>query len=87
MNGETDLKVASAPRLSVSFSSTRWAALVMGSGYGRMNGMPQNAKVPLLGFADTVEEAQYAESEVFDVWLERSGLVIAPPAGASGAFR
>jgi hypothetical protein len=45
-----------------------------------MNGMPHNAKVPLLGFADTLEDAKGAASEVFDVWLERSGLRIAPPA-------
>jgi hypothetical protein len=45
-----------------------------------MNGMPHNAKVPLLGFADTIEEAKHAASEVFDVWLERAGLMIAPPA-------
>jgi hypothetical protein len=42
-----------------------------------MNGMPHNAKVPLLGFADTIEGAKLAASEVFDVWLERSGLRIA----------
>jgi hypothetical protein len=45
-----------------------------------MNGMPHNAKVPLLGFADTADEAKRAASEVFGVWLERSGLGIAPPA-------
>jgi hypothetical protein len=45
-----------------------------------MNGMPHNAKVPLLGFADTADEAKQSASEVFDVWLERSGLMIAPPA-------
>jgi hypothetical protein len=45
-----------------------------------MNGMPHNAKVPLLGFADTIEEAKFAASEVFDVWLERAGLMIAQPA-------
>jgi hypothetical protein len=43
-----------------------------------MNGLPHNAKVPLLGFADTLEEAKQAASEVFDVWLERSGLLISP---------
>jgi DNA gyrase inhibitor GyrI len=43
-----------------------------------MNGVPHNAKVPLLGFAGTAEEAQKAASEVFDIWLERSGLVIDP---------
>ena len=52
-----------------------------GEGNGRwvwaMNGMPHNAKVPLLGFADTLEEAKQAASEVFEVWLERSGLMIA----------
>jgi DNA gyrase inhibitor GyrI len=42
-----------------------------------MNGMPHNAKVPLLGFADTSEEAKQAAGEIFDVWLERSGLTIA----------
>ena len=42
-----------------------------------MNGMPHNARIPLLGFADNVEEAKQATSEVFDVWLERSGLMIA----------
>jgi hypothetical protein len=44
-----------------------------------MNGLPHNAKVPLLGFADTLEEAKQAASEVFDVWLERSGLMSTPP--------
>ena len=39
-----------------------------------MNGMPHNAKVPLLGFADTADEAKQAASEVFDAWLARSGL-------------
>jgi predicted RNase H-like HicB family nuclease len=44
-----------------------------------MNGLPHNAKVPLLGFSNTPEEAKQAASDVFDVWLERSGLVINPP--------
>jgi hypothetical protein len=44
-----------------------------------MNGMPHNARVPLLGFADTADEAKQSASEVFDVWLERSGLRIALP--------
>jgi hypothetical protein len=39
-----------------------------------MNGMPHNAKVPLLGFADTADEAKQAASEIFDAWLARSGL-------------
>ncbi len=39
--------------------------------------MPHNARVPLLGFAHTAEEAKHAASEVFEVWLERSGLRIA----------
>ncbi|WP_114947807.1 hypothetical protein [Microvirga calopogonii] len=42
-----------------------------------MNGMPHNARVPLLGFADTADEAKQAANEIFDVWLERSGLRIA----------
>ncbi|WP_280940663.1 hypothetical protein [Microvirga lotononidis] len=42
--------------------------------------MPQNAKVPLLGFADTADEAQQAADEIFDVRLERSGLMMARPA-------
>ena len=50
-----------------------------------MNGMPHNAKVPLLGFAETADEAQQAADEIFDVWLERSGLMMTPPTGASGA--
>jgi hypothetical protein len=52
-----------------------------------MNGMPHNAKVPLLGFADSIEEAKFAASEVFDVWLERAGLMIAPPAERAPAGR
>jgi hypothetical protein len=43
-----------------------------------MNGLPHNAKVPFLGFADSAEEAKQASSEIFDVWLERSGLKIGP---------
>jgi hypothetical protein len=43
-----------------------------------MNGMPHNAKVPLVGFADSAEEAKQASSEIFDAWLERSGLMIGP---------
>jgi hypothetical protein len=46
-----------------------------------MNGLPYNAKVPLLGFADTVEEAKQAGSDIFDVWLERAGLMIAVSRG------
>jgi hypothetical protein len=42
-----------------------------------MNGLPHNAEVPPLGFADTVEEAKQAASDIFDVWLERAGLMIA----------
>jgi hypothetical protein len=42
-----------------------------------MNGMPHNAKVPLLGFTDTLEEAKQAASDIFDVWLERAGPMIA----------
>jgi hypothetical protein len=49
--------------------------------------MPHNAKVPLLGFADTIEEAKLAASEVFDVWLERAGLMIAQPAERSPSGR
>jgi hypothetical protein len=42
-----------------------------------MNGLPHNAKLPLLGFADTVEEAKQVGSDIFNVWLERAGLMIA----------
>ena len=39
-----------------------------------MNGMPHTAKVLLLGWANTSEEAKKAAEEIFDVWLERSRL-------------
>ncbi|MBO1907716.1 hypothetical protein J4G37_22750 [Microvirga sp. 3-52] len=42
-----------------------------------LSGMPHNARVPLLGFAASAEEAKRVASEAFDVWLERSGLRIA----------
>jgi len=55
-----------------------------GEGNGRwvwsMNGMPHNAKVNLLGFADTLEEAKQAASDMFDEWLKKAGLTITPPA-------
>jgi predicted RNase H-like HicB family nuclease len=43
-----------------------------------MNGLPHNAKVDRLGFTDTVEEAKQAASDVFDEWLKKAGLMIAP---------
>lgn len=53
-----------------------------GEGNGRwvwtMNGMPHNARVPLIGFADTAEEAQQTADEIFDQWLTRARLMIAP---------
>jgi hypothetical protein len=52
-----------------------------------MNGLPHNAKVPLLGFADTAAEAQQAASEIFDVWLEQTGLKIAPPVTRRGDWK
>jgi hypothetical protein len=33
-----------------------------------------HANIPLLGFADTADEAKQAASKVFDAWLARSGL-------------
>jgi hypothetical protein len=52
--------------------------LTGGEGNGQwvwtMNGMPSNARVPLLGYADTHEEAQRAASEIFDQWLRGAGL-------------
>jgi hypothetical protein len=39
-----------------------------------------NVKVPLLGFSDTLDDAKQAASEIYDVWLDRSGQTIDPPA-------
>jgi hypothetical protein len=47
-----------------------------------MNGLPHHAKVPLFGFADTLDEGKQSASDVFDVWLERSRLVINLPTEA-----
>jgi hypothetical protein len=53
-----------------------------GEGNGRwvwtMNGMPHNARVDRLGFADTPDEAKQAASDVFDEWLKTAGLMTAP---------
>jgi hypothetical protein len=54
-----------------------------GEGSGRwvwtMNGMPHNATVDRLGFSDTADEAKQAADDVFDQWLEKAGLLVAPP--------
>jgi len=71
------LKAVSAPITSVSSNSTSQAANGMAHGFGPMNGLPHKAKMPPLGFADTVEEAKQAASDIFDVCLERAGLMIA----------
>jgi hypothetical protein len=60
--------------LSGSGGNSRWV--------WAMNGLPHNAKVPLFGFADTLDEAKQSASDVFDVWLERSRLVINLPTEA-----
>jgi hypothetical protein len=59
-----------------------------GEGSGRwvwsMNGMPHTAKVLLLGFTDTLEEAKQAANDAFEQWLKKAGLTIAPTLPSSG---
>jgi hypothetical protein len=43
-----------------------------------MSGMPHNARVDRLGFTDTADEAKQAADAVFDAWLNKAGLMIAP---------
>jgi hypothetical protein len=45
-----------------------------------MSGLPPHPGVPTLGYADTRKEAKKAANEVFDQWLKKAGLMIAPAA-------